>query len=52
MIEFFAEIVVKGEVKPDEDIYKCIHIKGNCQDVYSSIFIFQSQGCYSEVLNV
>ena len=48
MIEFFAEIDVKCEVKPDEDIYKGIHIKSSCQDM----FIFQSQGYCSEVLSV
>ena len=48
----FAEIVVKCEVKPGEDICKGIHIKSNCQDVYSSMLIFQSQGYCSEVLNV
>ena len=48
VIEFFREIVVKCEVKPDEDIYKGIHIKSSCQDM----FIFQSQGYCSEVLSV
>ena len=61
LIEFFAEIVVKKcEVKPDEDIYIYIyiyiyigiHIKSNCQDIYSNMLIFQSQGCCSEVLSV
>ena len=33
-------------------IYKIIHIKSNCQDVYSSMLIFQSQGYCSEVLSV
>ena len=52
VIEFFPEIVVKCELKPDEDIYKDIHIKSNCQDVYSSMPIFQSQGYFSTVLSV
>ena len=52
VIEFFTEIVAKCKVKPDEDIYKGIHIKSNCQDVYSSMLIFQSQGYCSEVLSV
>ena len=38
---FFAEeIVVKCEVKPDEDIYiyKGIQTKSNCQDIYYAHF--------------
>ena len=49
VIEFFAEIVVKYEVKSDKDIYKDIHIKSNCQDVYSSMLIFQGHEYCSEV---
>ena len=37
--EFFPEIVVKCEVKPDEDIYKDIHITSNCQDIYYAHFL-------------
>ena len=52
VIELFAEIVVKCEVKPDEDICKSIQIKSSCQDGYSSILFFQSQRYCSEVLSV
>ena len=38
LAEFFPEIVVKCEVKPDEDIYKDIHITSNCQDIYYAHF--------------
>ena len=48
----FYRKVAKCKVKPDEDIYKGIHIKSNCQDLYSSMLIFQSQGYCSEVLSV
>ena len=51
MIEFFREIVVKCEVKPDEDIYKGIHIKSNCQDIYSSMIVFQSWVHCAEVVS-
>ena len=51
VIEFFREIVVKCEVKPDEDIYKGIHIKSNCQDIYSSMIVFQSWVHCAEVVS-
>ena len=38
MIEILIKIVVKCEVKPDEDIYKDIHIKNNSQDIYYAYF--------------
>ena len=48
VIELFAEILVKCELKPVEDL-KDIHIESNRQHVYSSMLIFQSQRSCSEV---
>ena len=47
VIELFAKIVVKYEVKPVENL-KGIHVESNCRDVYSSMLIFQSQWYYLE----